>query len=191
MTGRTHDIAAVVAVSAVALTQPLPSLNFQTLGLGILATLLGGLAPDLDQVGSGLWRKLPGGWFVDNIFNFILIGGHRAISHSLVGVFFAYHIFGFILDPLVGPYNLNGDLLQWAFTIAYTTHLVMDSLTVEGVPWLWPLPIKLGVPPIKSLRIVTGSKTEKLLVEPALIAGLILLYYKFGSVAFAILKNLH
>ena len=191
MTGRTHDIAAVVAVSAVALTQPLPSMNFQTLGLAVLATLVGGLAPDLDQVGSGLWRKLPGGWFVDNIFNFVLIGGHRAISHSLVGIFLAYYIFGFILGPLVEPYHLNGALIVWAFTIAYLSHLVTDSLTVEGVPWFWPLPLKLGVPPIKSLRVVTGSKTEKLLVEPALIAGLILLYYKFAANAFSILKNLH
>jgi inner membrane protein len=165
-------------------------MNFQTLGLGVLASLLGGLAPDLDQVGSGLWRKLPGGWFVDNIFNFVLIGGHRAISHSLIGIFLAHHIFGFILTPLVSPYNLNGDLIQWAFTIAYTTHLVMDSLTVEGVPWLWPVPIKWGVPPLKAFRIVTGSKTEKLLVEPVLLAALVFIYYKFAATAFSILKNL-
>ena len=100
MTGRTHDIAAVVAVSAVGLTQTLDPINYPTLGLLVLATLVGGLAPDLDQVGSGLWRKLPGGWLVDNIFNFMLIGGHRAISHSIVGIFLFRWLFDYGIWPL-------------------------------------------------------------------------------------------
>lgn len=190
MTGRTHDIAAVVAVSAIGLTQTIPAINYPTLGLTIVATLTGGLAPDLDQVGGGLWRKLPGGWVIDNIFNFVLIGGHRSISHSLIGVLLFRWLFDLLLTPLVSPYGLNHELILWAFTIGYLSHLVMDSLTVEGVPWLWPVPVKLGVPPLKRLRVVTGSKTEKFLVEPVLVAILIYLYYQFASNAFYILKNL-
>jgi hypothetical protein len=46
----------------------------------------------------------------------------------------------------------------------------MDSFTKEGVPWLLPIPIKFGFPPLKRLRVTTGKLGE------ALFFGTILLF---------------
>lgn len=190
MTGRTHDLAAVVAVSAIGLTQSIPTINYPTLGLTIIATLIGGLAPDLDQATGSLWRKLPAGYWAGKIFNFFLIGGHRSISHSLVGVFLFRFLFDLLLNPLVGPYHLNHSVVLGAFSLAYLSHLITDSLTYEGVPWLYPLPIKFGFPPLSGLRMKTGGLIENFIVEPILGVTLIYLYYHFAGVAFHLLKSL-
>jgi membrane-bound metal-dependent hydrolase YbcI (DUF457 family) len=50
------------------------------------------------------------------------------------------------------------------------THLIMDSFTKEGVPWLLPVPIKFGFPPLKVFRITTGKKFETLIIFPGLLA---------------------
>ncbi|MBI4136640.1 metal-dependent hydrolase, partial [Candidatus Roizmanbacteria bacterium] len=53
--------------------------------------------------------------------------------------------------------------------IGYFSHLVTDSMTTQGVPWLFPIPIRFGIPPIKALRIKTGGFMEKFVVLPGLI----------------------
>ncbi len=53
--------------------------------------------------------------------------------------------------------------------IGMVSHLVMDSFTKEGVPWLLPIPIKFGFPPLRRLRITTGKYLETLGVFPALL----------------------
>ena len=57
----------------------------------------------------------------------------------------------------------------YAFLIGMMSHLVMDTFTKEGVPWLLPLPYKFGFPPLKALRITTGKMVETLGVFPALL----------------------
>jgi membrane-bound metal-dependent hydrolase YbcI (DUF457 family) len=47
--------------------------------------------------------------------------------------------------------------------IGLISHLIMDTFTKEGVPWLLPIPVKFGIPPIKKLRITTGKIVEKAL----------------------------
>jgi len=161
MTARTHDLAAVTVLGIVAVS----TLNIQiTLGTALIALVanqLGGIAPDLDQPTAPFWRNLPVGGYFGKIIGRVL-GGHRFISHSLIGM----AGFGFITDlflkflhPILP--NLNTGVVWWAFMIGLVSHLVMDTLTKEGVPWLLPIPIKFGLPPIKKLRITTGEATEK------------------------------
>ena len=57
----------------------------------------------------------------------------------------------------------------YAFIVGYLSHLVMDTVTKEGVPWLLPIPFKFGFPPIRRLRITTDTWVEKLIVLPLLI----------------------
>jgi len=66
--------------------------------------------------------------------------------------------------------HVNVGLVWWAFLIGILSHLVMDSFTKEGVPWLLPIPFKLGFPPVKTWRITTGHFAELLIVFPGLIA---------------------
>lgn len=59
--------------------------------------------------------------------------------------------------------------------IGMISHLVMDSFTKEGVPWLLPIPVKFGFPPVRRLRITTGKAIEKFAVEPLLVIILIVI----------------
>jgi inner membrane protein len=169
MTARTHDVAAITALLVVVLVSTPESLRLSTLLLAVFANQVGGIAPDIDQPTAPLWRNLPEGHFVGKVFG-KLLGGHRFISHSLLGL----ALFGWLTDLLLHflhPLMPHVDiLLVWyAFLIGYASHLVMDTFTKEGVPWLLPIPIKFGVPPLKRLRITTGKWVETCVLLPGLL----------------------
>lgn len=170
MTARTHDVAALTALSLVALTQPIQSLTLSTVLVALLANQIGGIAPDIDQPTAPFWRNLPVGHIVGKIVDKAM-GGHRFLSHSLLGL----AIFAFlaqallhILQPILPHVDMH--LVWWAFVIGVVSHLAMDTLTKEGVPWLLPIPIKIGLPPVKRFRITTGKFGEMFMVLPALVA---------------------
>lgn len=135
----------------------------------VLANQLGGIAPDIDQPTAPLWRNLPVGRYFGRVFG-ALVGGHRFFCHSLLGVGL-FAALSLMLLQFLQPIMPNVDIhFVWgAFLAGVVSHLVMDTLTKEGVPWLLPLPFKLGFPPIRKFRITTGKKVELLLVLPALI----------------------
>jgi inner membrane protein len=189
MTGRTHDLAAITALLAVVLVQPARTLTLSTLLLCILANQIGGIAPDIDQPTAPLWRNLPIGGFFGKIFG-NLLGGHRFLTHSLIGA----ALFGFLvklglaaLHPLL-PHTDVG-LVLWSFLIGMLSHLAMDTLTKEGVPWLLPIPVKFGIPPLKRLRITTGKKLETLVVFPALLGIIIWLVASHYHQILVLLKH--
>jgi len=45
-----------------------------------------------------------------------------------------------------------------------------------GVPWLLPIPVKFGLPPLKAFRITTGHWVENLVVFPLLLLFNVWLY---------------
>lgn len=74
------------------------------------------------------------------------------------------------------------DLVWWGFVLGYLSHLFSDSLTREGVPWLFPIPIKFGFPPFEFLRISTGKFMEKLIIYPGLfVLNGYLIYQNYGK----------
>jgi len=162
MTARTHDLAAITALGIVAITALSIQITLGTALVAVLANQLGGIAPDIDQPTAPLWRNLPVGRYFGKVIDKML-GGHRFISHSLIGMagfgFLAKLILTF-LHPVVP--HLNIGVVWWAFMIGLASHLVMDTFTKEGVPWLLPIPIKFGLPPIKKFRITTGKHVETL-----------------------------
>jgi inner membrane protein len=169
MTARTHDVAALTALILYVIAVPPESLTVATGLTAILANQLGGIAPDIDQPTAPFWRNLPIGRYFGRIFG-ALVGGHRFISHSLVG-FAVFGVGALLLLEFIRPLLPNVDLsFVWAaFMLGIFSHLVMDTLTKEGVPWLLPLPYKIGIPPVRSWRITTGKKMEMLVVLPLLI----------------------
>lgn len=169
MTARTHDLAAITALGVVFLALPERNISLATAIIAVFANLLGGIAPDIDQPTAPLWRNLPVGKYVGRVFD-RLLGGHRFLSHSLVGLAlfgFGAHWLLIFLQPLMLSVNIG--LVWYAFMIGMFSHLVMDTLTKEGVPWLLPIPVKFGFPPLKSLRITTGKAVETFGVFPALL----------------------
>jgi len=176
MTGRTHDLAAITALGAVAFVHAPLSMTLSTLLVAVLANQIGGITPDIDQPTAPLWRNLPEGKIFGKAFD-KSVGGHRFITHSIVGAV----LFGFIahwllkfLHPIMPGVNIG--YVWWAFMIGLASHLVMDTFTKEGVPWLLPIPIKFGLPPLKSLRITTGKAVETFGVFPALLIANIWFY---------------
>lgn len=170
MTARTHDLAAITAFGAALLIYFPHDVRISTLLLAVLANQLGGIAPDIDQPTAPLWRNLPEGHFVGKVFG-KLLGGHRFLSHSLLGfALFAWlsDLLLHFLQPLMP--HVDTGLVWWAFLIGYASHLVMDTLTKEGVPWLLPIPVKIGLPPLRKFRITTGGRMESLVVFPLLLA---------------------
>ena len=169
MTARTHDLAAITALGLVVLVLPIQSITLSTALVAILANQIGGIAPDIDQPTAPLWRNLPTGSIIGRIVDKML-GGHRFISHSLLGAalfgFLSYALLHF-LHPIMP--HVDVQLVWYAFLVGLGSHLIMDTLTKEGVPWLLPIPIKFGFPPIRALRITTGKHIETLVVFPVLL----------------------
>ena len=70
------------------------------------------------------------------------------------------------------------EIIWNAFLIGFTSHLIADSLTHDGVPWLFPIPINFGFPPIQALRIKTGGFLEKYIIFPLLLGLNLYLFFE-------------
>ena len=172
MKARTHDVAAATALLGVVIVLPeLPTVTLSAVVGVIIANQLGGIAPDIDQPTAPFWRNLPIGGIFGRVIAKML-GGHRFLTHSLLGV----ALVGFLLNILlafIGPLfpNTQMEYVWWAFMIGMVSHLVMDTFTKEGVPWLLPIPVKFGIPPLRKLRITTGKWTESFIALPVLLVA--------------------
>lgn len=188
MTGRTHDLAAFTALSYIVATQPLPSISLATGLVALSANFIGGLAPDIDQPTADLWHRLPAGSVIGHMLSPFL-GGHRSISHSILGIF----LFGFGLKYILAIVHhtvlVDIDIVWWAFMIGFFSHLVMDTFTREGVPWLFPLPIHFGILPFRALRFKTGGFIEKGLIFPGLLIVNVVIFYAFHDTLLHFLKH--
>lgn len=176
MKARTHDLAAITGLTLVVVALPtLPQLSLATMLVALLANQLGGIAPDIDQPTAPFWRNLPIGGIFGRFLGRML-GGHRFITHSLLGVALAGFLVNLLLLALqpIMP-HVQIEYVWWAFMIGMVSHLVMDSFTKEGVPWLLPVPIKFGIPPLRRLRITTGKAGENFLVFPIVLIVLVVL----------------
>lgn len=177
MTARTHDLAAITLLGVVFLIRPEQTLTLATAILAILANLIGGVTPDIDQPTAPFWRNLPVGKYVGKVFD-KLLGGHRFLTHSILGLAlfgFASHWLLVFVHPIMLTVNI--DLVWRAFMLGMISHLVMDTFTKEGVPWLLPVPIKFGIPPFKILRVTTGKYVETWVIFPLLLVFNIVFYY--------------
>lgn len=190
MTARTHDLAAITLLGVVVLSQPPRTLSLATAMIALLANQLGGIVPDIDQPTAPFWRNLPIGHFFGRLTN-DLLGGHRFITHSIFGMaaigLAAKAALAFV-SPIIPSIDIG--LVWWAFMIGLFSHLVMDSLTKEGVPWLLPVPVKFGFPPIKRLRLTTGKIGEKLLFCALILFDVVYVWMHY-QVLIAMLHTAH
>jgi inner membrane protein len=189
MTARTHDLAAVAALAVAVLVYHPASLTLSTALVALLANQLGGITPDIDQPTAPFWRNLPEGHFAGKVFG-KLLGGHRFISHSILGfALFAWlcKLLLHFLHPIIPHVDIQ--LVWYAFLIGYASHLVMDSFTKEGVPWLLPIPFKIGFPPLRKFRITTGKGVEAFVVFPVLLIFVVWLFANNYDTYVAMLRH--
>lgn len=188
MTGRTHDLTAFTAMSFIVATQPMGQMTLATAFIAFSANMIGGLAPDIDQSTGTLWKRIRLGRFLGKLFSPIF-GGHRHISHSILGIVFFGVICKLFLTLTSGVLIVDGNIVWWSFMIGVASHLFADTFTHSGVPWLFPIPVKFGIPPIKALRFDTGSFVEKGIVFPGLILLNMWIFYNYHEKIIDFLKN--
>ncbi|MDQ7003588.1 MAG: metal-dependent hydrolase [Ghiorsea sp.] len=103
---------------------------------------LGALAPDIDHRGSKVGRMFgPLSWLVSSLFK------HRGFTHSLLMLL----ILAWTVDRYLSPHEMLG----YAFIAGVASHILGDMLTKKKVMFLWPVPIYIGFPIMR-----TGSKME-------------------------------
>lgn len=191
MTGRTHDAAAFAALVAVVIYTPhLPTMSLTTATLAFGANFIGGLFPDIDQPTSHFWDNFRLGPIFAK-FVTPMLGGHRSLSHSILGVvllgLLADRLFAYLSSILL--LKIDYSIVWTSFMIGVLSHIVMDLITKEGVPLLWPFGWKFGIPPIKALRITTGKLMEKLIIFPGLVSISIYLIYTHQDKVLHFLRN--
>src|ERR1035438_2404772 len=126
MTARTHDIAAITSLGVIFVLVPMQAITLSTFIVAIFANLIGGITPDIDQPTAPLWRNLPVGKYLGRVFD-KLLGGHRFITHSILGLAlfgFLFHLLLTFLHPIMLSVNIG--FVWWAFMIGMISHLVMD-----------------------------------------------------------------
>jgi len=188
MTSRTHDLAAFTALNLIIITQKIPPISFSTAIASLGACLLGGLTPDIDEPASEFWQRFPAGSFFGQLFHPVL-GGHRSISHSLLGIAIFSLIAKYLLYLASTTVLINMDIVWMSYSIGLISHLIMDSLTKEGVPLIFPIHLHFGLPPIKVLRIETGGIIEKLIIFPILFFSNGYLIYKYYPIYLNLVKT--
>ena len=189
MTGKTHRTVGLAVGVGYFLMSSKPEYQPATLFAVVGASYLGSLIPDADDAGADIWHTIPLGHSVGKITDPFL--KHRNISHSLVGVA-VYTFVAYTLLKLMPSY--------WAISvfpvlissmIAYSSHLLADTFTVEGIPIFWPWKRNFGLPPkpFDGARIETGKWFETLLIFPlANILLLILIFSNWQKIKELILK---
>jgi membrane-bound metal-dependent hydrolase YbcI (DUF457 family) len=109
-----------------------------------------------------------------------LMGGHRALTHSLWAAAACVAVLGLQLGtlqaaghtfPLIWPGLLGGwSDIGTAFTLGYVSHIAADMLTREGVKFWYPLSrAEVGFGP-RALRFDTGTIAEYAWVVALIVA---------------------
>lgn len=177
MTGVTHQLVAIVSAFWLLLLFP-HSVGLIVGIMAVIAVMVGALTPDLDHPTANIWRRMLGGWAIGEIFQ-AFSGGHRHITHSIIGIVGIGYLFWLGIHKFIQPEYIPSTVVVWkAFMIGYISHPIADTLTDRGVPWLLPLSWSIKIPPgPEELRVTTGSFVETLLLRGALLVVLAFLIY--------------
>jgi membrane-bound metal-dependent hydrolase YbcI (DUF457 family) len=185
MQGRNHFVVGVATVllaqGAAGFIQPHTVAGYRVdvpLAVGVAAGVaaIGAMLPDIDLATSDIALETRTGrgqgCLTGALFHALrhLMGGHRALTHSLWTAAVCVAVFGlqFGTVRLYGqtlPFIWPGLLGAWsdmgtAFTLGYLSHIVTDMLTREGVKLWFPLShAEVGLGP-RALRFDTGSWVE-------------------------------
>jgi len=120
------------------------------LGLCVFASLL----PDIDHTKSIIGKMFyPIAKFLDTRF------GHRTITHSLTCLVPLFIFFLFLELNVINPiFERNGSDLSLIFLFAFLSHLILDMLTVQGIPLFFPfLKNACVIPANPTLRFRSGN----------------------------------
>lgn len=177
MTDKTHQILGFTAATATFLAlKPEEPLSWPLAASIFIGSVIGSLAPDIDQPTGKFWNDVPLGR-VFGIITSQALGGHRNLSHSILGTFLFGLLMWFLTSLIPSTWPLDPWVIWFSALIGFVAHLLADSVTVLGIPLFWPFGANMGFPPrpFHGLRILTGRWFENLVIFPLsfLLLGLI------------------
>ncbi len=178
MLARAHGLIAFGTLATIATIVEPKSIGNSTLFLCLVFNTIGSMLPDIDQASNRLWDMFPAGEKVGKALGVFM--RHRGISHSILGVYLIDRFSFWFTSNIFNESFVDTKLVYWSMMIGVISHIFADSVTEEGVPLLYPLKMKFGVPPVKRWRIKTGGWFENLVVLPMttfFIAWLLVTYW--------------
>ena len=104
-----------------------------------------------------------------------LSGGHRGCTHSCLSIILLV-LFALLLliclpmfllahGIVIGSLVLDeGKVILEAIVLGWALHLLADAFTKGGIPLLWPIPTRLGIPPVSAWRFKVGTIREDILL---------------------------
>lgn len=173
MNNKTHKIGGVC--SGLIASTLLFSNNFGVEGLLSSALIvsgatIGSLAPDVDHPESKVGRKFilkPISIFINKVF------GHRTITHSVVMSIFMTIILLSSTLLFTGISNFIYSNIIIGFCVGWFSHLLLDLLTVKGIPVFYPFIKKK----YNLLRFKTNKDEEFVSILVILITGISMVAY--------------
>ena len=123
---------------------------------------VGALLPDLDSPKTTIGRLVPPvSWLINKLlgWNAPHPDGHRGGTHSLLAVVAVSLLARHALGPTAG----------WVLAGGYVSHLLLDQLTIQGIRWLWPMPLDFRLP--RPLAVASGHPWANAAVSILVVAG--------------------
>ena len=125
MTAPNHIIGGIVIAG---LFGSFLNLNILANPIFIASTIFGSLIPDIDYTKSTIGKIFrPISKYLNRRF------GHRTITHSLLAMFGSFLLFAIIESTFYGQ-----TITSKIYLLGFFSHLVLDMMTVQGVPLFYP-----------------------------------------------------
>ncbi|WP_457748573.1 metal-dependent hydrolase [Sulfurimonas sp.] len=141
----------------------------------LFSVAIGALAPDLDEEGSYLSRRIP---VMPMLFSLFGVR-HRGVTHRAISVLF---LLGLVIGLFfIDPGFESHLFIYFGFVLGYIMHLLGDMMTKGGInDFFFPVSSSKAVLMPRVYRFYTGSLQEYL-VFIAIIGVLALEIYFFGA----------
>lgn len=142
------------------ISSQIPKSHILSIGIFLGGTIIGSILPDIDHKNSYIGKKTKGVSKAINKF-----AGHRKLFHAPLAYLLLYSMsMGAITQK---------SLLVWVTGLfcGVMSHLILDSFTIGGLPWFYPLTKKR----FSLSKIKTNSKVEDILCGILICINIIML----------------
>ncbi|AZP36263.1 Inner membrane protein YdjM [Candidatus Annandia adelgestsuga] len=127
------SISIIIIIKKINLFNNLSKINLIKL---IIICILSSSLPDLDHPNSIIGKKF---YYISKLFYKFF--GHRGFTHSILSIIIFYYILNLLIF-----FNLYiPKYIIYSLIIGYTSHIIGDMFTYNGVPLLWPCKWKFTI----------------------------------------------
>lgn len=176
---RTHRVAGIcTGLVAASMVVPVPytTQSLVAYGIIVLSSAAGSYIPDIDEPSSKIGKV-----FKPISMAIKGVAGHRGIMHTPLMAGLLLLLLFFIQGEYIDVnYKLYFDYILLGIITGFLSHLFVDTLTVNGVQWLWPISSKR----FSIAHLHTNNKGHQFLVRIAffILSFLILYFYREDSI---------